>query len=149
MLIKVSTIAVGGDQARAHRSLRPSSHSGQPAATADSSLNIASYRSVSEDDHFGRKSATGIGGGVVSRCVVLESSSFHARNCRCISGNLTIPICCVCDKRITKDTGWHVHHIARRVDGGANASRNLIMVHPNCHARIRSLVLSVTKPAPH
>jgi len=58
-------------------------------------------------------------------------------------------ICCVCDQRITKDTGWHVHHIVRRVDGGGNASRNLIMVHPNCHAKIHSLGLSVTKPAPH
>ncbi|WP_348524568.1 HNH endonuclease signature motif containing protein [Paraburkholderia sp. IMGN_8] len=50
---------------------------------------------------------------------------------------------------ITKDTGWHVHHIVRRVDGGGNASRDLIMVHPTCHAQIHSLGLSVTKPAPH
>ena len=58
-------------------------------------------------------------------------------------------ICCVCDQRITKGTGWHVHHIVRRVDGGGNASRNLVMVHPNCHAQIHSFGLSVTKPAPY
>ncbi|WP_323050222.1 HNH endonuclease signature motif containing protein [Caballeronia mineralivorans] len=37
--------------------------------------------------------------------------------------------------------------MVRRVDGGGNASRNLIMVHPSCHAQIHSLGLSVTKPA--
>ncbi len=56
--------------------------------------------------------------------------------------------CCVCRQLLTKTTGWHVHHIIRRVDGGNDASRNLVMVHPNCHMQIHNLGLQVTKPAP-
>jgi RNA-directed DNA polymerase len=56
--------------------------------------------------------------------------------------------CCMCGQQITKVTGWHVHHIIRRVDGGGNAASNLMMVHPTCHAQIHSLGLTVAKPAP-
>ncbi|WP_232034101.1 HNH endonuclease signature motif containing protein [Mycoavidus cysteinexigens] len=56
--------------------------------------------------------------------------------------------CCMCHQLLTKATGWHIHHIVRRVDGGNDASRNLVMVHPNCHMQIHSLGLKVTKPAP-
>lgn len=56
--------------------------------------------------------------------------------------------CCICGQRITKATGWHVHHIIRRVDGGSNAASNLTMVHPTCHAQIHNLGLIVVKPAP-
>ena len=55
------------------------------------------------------------------------------------------PICC---ELITKETGWHVHHIVRRVDGGKDGSTNLIMVHPNCHNQIHVNGLKVVKPAP-
>jgi RNA-directed DNA polymerase len=55
--------------------------------------------------------------------------------------------CIVCGQRITKEMGWHLHHIVRRVDGGNNASKNLIMVHPTCHNQIHSLEMTVTKPA--
>jgi RNA-directed DNA polymerase len=33
-------------------------------------------------------------------------------------------------------TGWHVHHIVRRVDGGSDVWSNLVMVHPDCHRQI-------------
>jgi RNA-directed DNA polymerase len=56
--------------------------------------------------------------------------------------------CPVCGERLTKESGWHVHHIVRRVDGGSNRSGNLVMVHPNCHHQIHSLGLKVVKPAP-
>ncbi|MDB5771006.1 MAG: reverse transcriptase [Burkholderia sp.] len=56
--------------------------------------------------------------------------------------------CIVCGQRITKETGWHVHHIVRRIDGGNNAVQNLVMVHPTCHNQIHSLGMTVTKPAP-
>lgn len=56
--------------------------------------------------------------------------------------------CIVCRQRITKETGWHVHHIIRRVDGGNNTMQNLVMVHPTCHNQIHNLGLKVTKPAP-
>ena len=55
--------------------------------------------------------------------------------------------CCMCGQQITKATGWHVHHIIRRVDGGSNAASNLIMVHPTCHAQIHNLGSTVAKPA--
>ncbi|WP_081772081.1 HNH endonuclease signature motif containing protein [Paraburkholderia nodosa] len=56
--------------------------------------------------------------------------------------------CLVCQQRITATTGWHVHHIVRRVDGGSNASANLVMVYPVCHQQIHSRGLTVKKPAP-
>ena len=55
--------------------------------------------------------------------------------------------CLVCSQRITRETGWHVHHIIRRVDGGGNTMQNLVMVHPTCHDQIHRLGLKVTKPA--
>jgi len=57
-------------------------------------------------------------------------------------------LCPMCHQRITKNSGWHVHHIIRRVDGGRNTMANLILVHPNCHSQIHSLGLTVTKPVP-
>ena len=56
--------------------------------------------------------------------------------------------CLVCGESLTKESGWHVHHIVRRVDGGSNQRGNLVMVHPNCHNQIHSLGLEVVKPAP-
>jgi RNA-directed DNA polymerase len=56
--------------------------------------------------------------------------------------------CPMCDQRITKESGWHVHHIIRRVDGGRSTMANLILVHPNCHSQIHSLGLTVMKPVP-
>lgn len=53
----------------------------------------------------------------------------------------------VCGEPLTKDSGWHVHHLIRRVDGGSNQRGNLVMVHPNCHNQIHSLGLEVAKPA--
>ncbi len=55
--------------------------------------------------------------------------------------------CLVCGEPLTKDSGWHVHHLIRRVDGGSNQRGNLVMVHPNCHNQIHSLGLEVVKPA--
>lgn len=56
--------------------------------------------------------------------------------------------CPVCDESLTKESGWHVHHIVRRVDGGSNHRGNLVMVHPNCHYQIHNFDLDVVKPAP-
>lgn len=56
-------------------------------------------------------------------------------------------LCPNCDQKITKDSGWHVHHIVRRVDGGGNGARNLVMVHPTCHQQIHALGLTVVNPA--
>jgi RNA-directed DNA polymerase len=42
-------------------------------------------------------------------------------------------ICPSCGIRITTETGWHVHHRVRRVDGGGDELSNLEFRHPNCH----------------
>jgi len=55
--------------------------------------------------------------------------------------------CPICRQTITKETGWHVHHIIRRVDGGKDGNSNLVMVHPNCHMQIHANGLDVVKPA--
>ena len=54
--------------------------------------------------------------------------------------------CPICRELITQESGWHVHHIIRRVDGGKDGSTNLIMVHPNCHNQIHANGLKVVKP---
>ncbi|SEB32933.1 group II intron reverse transcriptase/maturase [Pseudomonas marginalis] len=54
--------------------------------------------------------------------------------------------CPICQQLITQETGWHVHHITRRVDGGKDGSTNLVMVHPNCHNQIHVKGLKVVKP---
>lgn len=54
--------------------------------------------------------------------------------------------CPICQQLITQETGWHVHHIIRRVDGGKDGSTNLVMVHPNCHNLIHVNGLKVVKP---
>ncbi|OPD71527.1 HNH endonuclease signature motif containing protein, partial [Pseudomonas aeruginosa] len=43
-------------------------------------------------------------------------------------------------------SGWHVHHLVRRVDGGPDINANLVMVHPNCHNQIHVNGLKVVKP---
>jgi RNA-directed DNA polymerase len=57
-------------------------------------------------------------------------------------------ICPICEQRITKDTGWHAHHIVRKVDGGKNNEGNLMLLHPTCHTQVHSRGLTVSKPAP-
>jgi RNA-directed DNA polymerase len=47
-------------------------------------------------------------------------------------------LCPVCSELITKDTGWHNHHIVWRVYGGTDDSENLVLLHPNCHQQVHS-----------
>jgi RNA-directed DNA polymerase len=53
--------------------------------------------------------------------------------------------CPVCNQLITLNSGWHLHRIIRRVDGGGNGSNNLIMRHPNYHNQIHAAGLKVVK----
>jgi RNA-directed DNA polymerase len=55
--------------------------------------------------------------------------------------------CPQCHERITKETGWHVHHILPKSEGGEENISNLVLLHPNCHRHIHSLKLKVVKPA--
>ncbi|EJQ8147184.1 group II intron reverse transcriptase/maturase [Salmonella enterica subsp. enterica serovar Newport] len=54
--------------------------------------------------------------------------------------------CAVCHQLITSESGWHVHHMIRRTDGGSNENSNLMMVHPTCHNQIHARNLRVLKP---
>ncbi|HFX2805490.1 TPA: group II intron reverse transcriptase/maturase [Pseudomonas aeruginosa] len=54
--------------------------------------------------------------------------------------------CLICEQPITKETGWHAHHIQRRVDGGKNTLENLVLLHPNCHNQLHVQGLKVVKP---
>ncbi len=57
-------------------------------------------------------------------------------------------ICPVCNQSISKETGWNIHHIQPRCEGGKGNISNLMMVHPNCHRQIHSQRLEVVKPVP-
>jgi RNA-directed DNA polymerase len=46
--------------------------------------------------------------------------------------------CPVCGELITRETGWHNHHIHWRVYGGSDELDNRILLHPNCHRQVHS-----------
>jgi RNA-directed DNA polymerase len=56
--------------------------------------------------------------------------------------------CPNCSQTITQDTGWHVHHILPRSNGGQDILSNRVMVHPNCHRQIHHQQLAVVQLAP-
>lgn len=53
-------------------------------------------------------------------------------------------ICLNCNERITQDTGWNVHYIQHKTDGGKNRVTNLMLVHPNCHRQIHNREKKIT-----
>lgn len=55
-------------------------------------------------------------------------------------------ICPNCSQKITKDTGWNIHHILKRANGGKDTLDNLVLLHPNCHQQIHSLDIPISKP---
>jgi RNA-directed DNA polymerase len=57
-------------------------------------------------------------------------------------------ICPVCKQKITKQTGWHSHHIVWKVHGGQDGNENRVLLHPNCHNQVHCQGLSVGKPRP-
>lgn len=54
--------------------------------------------------------------------------------------------CALCHQPITRETGWHEHHIVHRVDGGSDRTSNLLLLHPTCHQQVHHQKLSVSKP---
>ena len=56
--------------------------------------------------------------------------------------------CVVCQETITRETGWHLHHIIRRTDGGPDTHGNRVLLHPNCHKQVHNQGLEVGKPGP-
>lgn len=55
--------------------------------------------------------------------------------------------CALCECAIDKVTGWHDHHIVRKVDGGSDNLSNRVLLHPVCHAKLHARGLTVVKPA--
>ena len=57
-------------------------------------------------------------------------------------------LCLQCKQPITKDSGWHDHHIIHRSQGGGDTLDNRVLLHPVCHQQLHSRGLTVNKPAP-
>ena len=55
-------------------------------------------------------------------------------------------ICPNCHQKITKQTGWHSHHIVWQTHGGIDGFSNRVLLHPNCHRQVHSQGLHVKKP---
>ena len=47
-------------------------------------------------------------------------------------------LCPQCAQKITRDTGWNLHHRVRLVDGGNDSMTNLILLHPTCHQQLHA-----------
>jgi len=47
--------------------------------------------------------------------------------------------CPNCDQRITRDTGWHLHHVIKRSRGGSDKLTNLVLLHPTCHTQLHAV----------
>ncbi|WP_209435844.1 HNH endonuclease [Gilliamella intestini] len=56
-------------------------------------------------------------------------------------------LCGLCQLPITKETGWHDHHIIYKMHRGADTLKNRILLHPNCHKKVHALNLEVVKLA--
>jgi RNA-directed DNA polymerase len=48
-------------------------------------------------------------------------------------------MCPACDQRITRETGWHLHHVVKRSRGGSDKCSNLALLHPNCHMQLHAM----------
>jgi RNA-directed DNA polymerase len=54
-------------------------------------------------------------------------------------------LCPICNQKITRETGWHLHHIIKRSQRGSDKLTNLVLLHPNCHRQHH--VLEQSSPA--
>ena len=46
--------------------------------------------------------------------------------------------CPECGEKITKETGWNIHHVLPKSLGGTDSIFNLQLLHPNCHRQLHS-----------
>ncbi len=54
--------------------------------------------------------------------------------------------CTVCQTKITKETGWHTHHVVAKHLGGSDNMDNLQLLHPNCHRQLHYQQKLSTQP---
>lgn len=55
-------------------------------------------------------------------------------------------LCPVCNQKITSETGWVNYQIIWKSRGGHDGNSNRVLLHINCHRKVHSHNLSVTKP---
>ena len=46
--------------------------------------------------------------------------------------------CAICGEKITRETGYYLHHIIRIVDGGPDRHRNRVLLHPQCYNQVHT-----------
>ena len=51
--------------------------------------------------------------------------------------------CPRCSERITRETGWHLHHWVWVVNGGDESMANLALMHPTCHLQLHAQIKRV------
>ncbi|HFG3709807.1 TPA: group II intron reverse transcriptase/maturase [Escherichia coli] len=44
--------------------------------------------------------------------------------------------CPIWGQSFSQETGWDIHHIVRKTQGGSDNLDNLVMLHPNCHRQL-------------
>jgi RNA-directed DNA polymerase len=76
---------------------------------------------ASYEEYFEKRDATKMANRLSSRRILL--AIWQRQGARCL----------ICGERITTETGWDLHHIVRKIDGGTNSSENLCLLHPACH----------------
>jgi RNA-directed DNA polymerase len=55
-------------------------------------------------------------------------------------------LCLICDQKITKESGWNIHHLVWRSKGGSDGMGNRVLLHPECHRQVHSRKLEVDQP---
>jgi RNA-directed DNA polymerase len=56
--------------------------------------------------------------------------------------------CPTCQQLISLESGWHVHHVVWRSNGGGNQLSNLQILHPACHWQSHAYRLKMVEPRP-
>jgi hypothetical protein len=98
-----------------------------------------------------------LGGRIPHKRVVLgfsESSREGAHMLETFRGTRTLrylwyeqrALCTLCHTKITRITGWRLHHCVSRVMGGSAGATNRVLLHPECHDRVHRQRLSVSTP---
>ena len=54
--------------------------------------------------------------------------------------------CVHCQQKITRQTGWHTHHLYPKHLGGKYTLDNLVLLHPNCHYQVHSQNIQLPSP---
>ena len=70
-------------------------------------------------------------------CLTMKES-FKGRNRLLYLWYAQDGLCPNCGEKITKDTGWNIHHILPKAQGGEDKMTNLEILHPNCHRQVHS-----------